>query len=301
MPLLPSIVPRRLWNALAARYAYQLPVYPVTEVYIHHSVTWDGSGDPANELEIIRSIQDYHMINRGWSDIAYNFLVGRSGSVYTGRGWRNQGGATGNGQDRHSLSICAIGNYDTQNPSDAMMDAIVGWILTGIELGHIVPDVVIKGHRDEYQTACPGRNIYKHLSRVRSEVADGRVRQEETVDTPISTWYEHIGQAPDGTKDEAMRVWQVGLFQHGYLDVTEIDGIKGPRTREANEAFEADNWGTSNGRPGPRSWPLLLSGPEPTPVPVPVKEIPEEVVTAVDAAHVEISKAKFVIRTQQGE
>jgi N-acetylmuramoyl-L-alanine amidase len=273
MPILNRILPRALWDALAARYAYNLPVYPVTHVFIHHGATHapldlrdaDGDGAPDNEESTWRGYQRYHMNSRGWSDIAYSFGVGLSGQVYEGRGWRRQGGATGSPEDRHSLSICAIGNYENQQPSDAMLNAIVAWIVTGIELGHISPDVIILGHKDKpYGTSCPGKNLYQHLPRIRSEVRDGRVSEEEFMEGPIEEWYRAIADAPDGTRNEGIRVWQLALAQWGYLPFADIDGVKGPQTRAAHRAFEADSYpnGTPNGKPGAKSWPKLIDPPQ---------------------------------------
>lgn len=272
--MLSRILPRPLWNALAAKYAYDLPVYPVPVVYIHHGATHapldlrdaDGDGAPDNEESIWRGYQRFHMTNRGWSDIAYNFGVGLSGQVYEGRGWRRQGGATGSPDDRSSLAICAIGNFEEQIPSEDMITAIVGWIVTGIELGHILPNVSIRGHRDKpYGTSCPGKNLYAFLPEIRSRVADRRVstvQEDETVEGPIEDWYKHIAAAPDGTKDEAMRLWQWQLSEWGFLDKQAVDGVKGPFSRAANKQFEqAHIDGPSNGVPGNAAWQKLLAGP----------------------------------------
>ena len=36
-------------------------------------------------------IQDFHMDDRGWWDIGYNFLIGQDGRIYEGRGFSVQG------------------------------------------------------------------------------------------------------------------------------------------------------------------------------------------------------------------
>tara|TARA_R110000751_G_scaffold69695_5_gene141407 strand:- start:2025 stop:2576 length:552 start_codon:yes stop_codon:yes gene_type:complete len=132
----------------------------------------DGNGIPDNEEAIWHSYQRYHMDTRGWTDIAYNFGVGQSGSILAGRGWKRQGGATGSPDDRESLSICAIGNFEKQYPTDAMVDAIVGWIKRGVKNGHITPNPTIKGHKDKpYGTSCPGKNLYAKLPAIRSALA----------------------------------------------------------------------------------------------------------------------------------
>ena len=39
----------------------------------------------------MKGIQDYHMDDRDWWDIGYNFLIGQDGRIYEGRGFTVQG------------------------------------------------------------------------------------------------------------------------------------------------------------------------------------------------------------------
>ena len=57
-------------------------------VYVHHSA--------GPQQQTVRTIQNFHMDSRGWSDIAYNWLVNDQGDIFEGRGWGIVGGATKN-------------------------------------------------------------------------------------------------------------------------------------------------------------------------------------------------------------
>ena len=40
-----------------------------------------------DEVKFLRGVQNYHMDSHGWSDIAYSFMIGQSGTIFEGRGW----------------------------------------------------------------------------------------------------------------------------------------------------------------------------------------------------------------------
>lgn len=178
------------------RYVYRRPTYPATHIIVHHGAVKgispqelldkDGDGAPDAEEAIWRGYQRFHMQTRGWSDIAYSFGFGRSGARYEGRGWVNQGGATGNPHDRFSVSFCAIGNFEVQKPTDKMLDAMVKQAISGIRKGHLVhPDELVwQGHKDKpYSTSCPGAWLYAELpnliSSTKAKWAEIEAKQSE--------------------------------------------------------------------------------------------------------------------------
>ncbi|GAA1464133.1 N-acetylmuramoyl-L-alanine amidase [Nocardiopsis exhalans] len=54
-------------------------------------------------------IQDFHMDDRGWSDVGYNFLVNRDGTVFEGRGWLVVGAHAAPHNTSH-IGVCFIGS-----------------------------------------------------------------------------------------------------------------------------------------------------------------------------------------------
>lgn len=128
----------------------------------------------------------------GWSDIGYNFLVDRFGRCWVGRAGgaaRLVRGSHTLGFNAESAGIAAIGNYDTQHPSSALLEAIAAiaaWKLDPFDVspagevqvqsegsdkfsrGRAVVLPVIDGHRDTNDTACPGRYLYAALPQVRA-------------------------------------------------------------------------------------------------------------------------------------
>jgi hypothetical protein len=135
----------------------------VIETFLHHTA---GSG---GGVVYMRAIQDYHMDVQGWSDIAYNFVVDpNSLVVYEGRGWGVRPGS----QKSHNIgtwSVCVMGNYQTKQPTQGLLETIAGLINLGAGLGHI-PLVLTGGHKDapDQSTSCPGQNLHSQIPTIRT-------------------------------------------------------------------------------------------------------------------------------------
>lgn len=191
----PDLVTRKEWGADESLRDGE-PSYNRTlkQVHVHHTVNsndYQRSDVPA----LIRGMYAYHTQTLGWSDIGYNFLVDRFGRAFVGRAGgprRLVRGAHTLGFNAESTGVSAIGNYDTAQPTDPMLDAIAGiaaWKLAPFHrdprgtirvesegsdkfaAGRVVRLPVIDGHRDTNDTACPGQHLYDALPKVRRRTA----------------------------------------------------------------------------------------------------------------------------------
>jgi len=63
---------------------------PVPHVAIHHT-TGLRCTDRSSCVLQVQHWQKYHMDEKRWADIGYNFLVGGNGYVFEGRGWNHTG------------------------------------------------------------------------------------------------------------------------------------------------------------------------------------------------------------------
>lgn len=111
------------------------------------------------------------MDGRGWSDIAYSFLVDDDGTVYEGRGYGIAGGHT-QGDNSTSHAICLLGNFDNRPPTRAALEAAGALAGAGALRGAWT--TITGGHRDApgAQTACPGRYLYAQLGALRAIATD---------------------------------------------------------------------------------------------------------------------------------
>jgi uncharacterized protein with LGFP repeats len=162
----------------------------IRQVHVHHTVN-SNTYSRKDVAGLIRGMYRYHVHNLGWSDIGYNFLVDRFGRTWVGRAGgarRPVRGAHTLGFNSTSCGVSVIGNFETTEPSNRVLNAVAAlaaWKLDRygrrpkgrvrvesegsdkFSAGQVVRLRVIDGHRDTNDTACPGRYLYEALPKVR--------------------------------------------------------------------------------------------------------------------------------------
>lgn len=125
-------------------------------VVIHHAAFWENT-----DAETLAEIVSLHRgERRGWADVAYHFLIGRTGRIYAGRDMNVRGVHVG-GANSGSLGICLLGDFTRQTvTSDQLLSTqkLVEWTSQQLHLTHIA------GHRDfNPGTQCPGDNLAQYI------------------------------------------------------------------------------------------------------------------------------------------
>ncbi len=167
-----------------------LPAEDVKFLLVHHSASRSGHTG-ADAPGILRSFYDFHTsAEKGWNDIAYNFLIDADGGIWEGRfgslAGPIAGDATG-GNQGYSQLVCVIGDYNSASPSSASkasLVALLAWLgdrygvstAAGAEVsfvsrgsnrwpaGTTVTTPTITGHRTMSKTTCPGDNLYAYVA-----------------------------------------------------------------------------------------------------------------------------------------
>jgi hypothetical protein len=197
----PPITSRAGWGADES-ISPDAPEYnaDVKAVFVHHT---DGANDYscADSASIVRGIYAYHVQVSGWKDIGYNFLVDKCGTIFEGRKGgvdRPVLGAHTYGWNRESAGIAVLGDYTSTSASSAALASIArvaAWKLgqygadpagtvqltsgatqknyfgTSFTTGTKYTFQRISGHRDGYNTQCPGSSLYAQLPTVRAWAA----------------------------------------------------------------------------------------------------------------------------------
>uniref|UniRef100_A0A1B6IUS5 Peptidoglycan-recognition protein n=1 Tax=Homalodisca liturata TaxID=320908 RepID=A0A1B6IUS5_9HEMI len=156
-PSCPPIVSREEWGARLPKKRQDLTT-PVPLVIIHHTYSPPACHSLEDCKKALVEIQNFHMNDRGWDDIAYNFLVGDE-YLFMGRGWQTVG-AHAKGFNNNSIGICFIGDYREEIPSPRMLILGSALIKFGIDNHFISANYKLIGHRQVRNTECPGEAFY---------------------------------------------------------------------------------------------------------------------------------------------
>lgn len=133
----------------------------ITEIIVHCAATPEGKD------YTVAQIRQCHL-QRGFSDIGYNYVIYRDGSIHEGRNV-NISGAHTIGHNYNSIGICYIGGCakDGKTPKDTRTEAQKASLIKLIkDLKRLYPKATIHGHCEYANKACPAFNAkeeYKNL------------------------------------------------------------------------------------------------------------------------------------------
>ena len=197
----PPIVSRAGWNADESLND-ESPEYEdtVKAVFVHH--TAQTSTYSCNDsAAIVRGLHAFHVKSNGWKDLGYNFVVDKCGTVFEGRKGgvdRPVIGAHTYGFNRETTGIAVIGTYTDAGATSAATTAVArvaAWKLgqygadpagtvaltTGADGNNYFGKKFtargtytfsrISGHRDGFNTQCPGTKLYAQLPAIRAYAA----------------------------------------------------------------------------------------------------------------------------------
>ncbi|UGY92846.1 peptidoglycan recognition protein family protein [Streptomyces gobiensis] len=166
--VMPRFISRPQWRARSPK-RRSTRIYPARGgVAVHHLgpkrfAASKHSFCPAQ----VRGIQNTHMDDRGWDDIAYTYLVCVHGYVFEGRGVgiRTAANGTNDGNDRYYAVCGLVGGGSAYDPiTDQLIQGFRNAIAHLRSVGNA--GTSITGHKTFMATECPGK-LSAYLSAMR--------------------------------------------------------------------------------------------------------------------------------------
>ncbi|MGE0132325.1 MAG: N-acetylmuramoyl-L-alanine amidase [Blastocatellales bacterium] len=181
----PPVVTRTEWGCPDGQITTHgsLSYTTVTHLIAHHTAM--GNEAPNSDWPaIVRSIWNFHVFERGWADVGYNYLIDPDGVIYEGRaGGENVVGAHFSGVNGGTMGVAMLGTFTSAAPTAKALNSLkkmFGWKCdqrgldpegTSLHAASQLHLKTISGHRDgPGATECPGNAFYPLLPAIRTDV-----------------------------------------------------------------------------------------------------------------------------------
>jgi N-acetyl-anhydromuramyl-L-alanine amidase AmpD len=155
-------------------------------ITVHHegSDTDDLFTEPAvaERLRTITKVQEQSVDEGGLGagDLAYHFVIDRSGRIWEGRSLSWQGAHAGNGAaNTANVGVVLLGNFDVQEPTASQLLSLQQLLANLCQRYAIRPENIyghdeVKGQYGLPPTRCPGRYLSAWLRSYRWQSAWSR-------------------------------------------------------------------------------------------------------------------------------
>lgn len=241
-PTRPTFVSRKAWGADESL-VDDPPgnASSVKVVFVHHTVNSNGYSK-SEAKSLVRGIFNYHVKGRGYSDIAYNFLVDRYGQTFEGRGGGVDQPVIGGhtlGFNTGSIGVAMLGTFSNVTPPSATRTALRNLLAWKMDVHHIPPTgkvTMVSGstsskydkgtkvsfnriaaHRNANDTACPGWDGYTILPALRTAV-EARGNPKIYLPTATTTTLRPDGDAKNETVTVAATLSRSSAWTVSFID-----------------------------------------------------------------------------------
>ena len=127
----------------------------VDEVVLHH--TWSPTAVQYRGKATWDGIRNYHVNQRGWSDIGYHYGIGPDGSIWKLRPVTRSGAHVLN-RNAHTVGVAMIGNFDVEDPVKCGLATAAKVVRALVQRFKLKP-ANIRFHREFQNKTCPGKRM----------------------------------------------------------------------------------------------------------------------------------------------
>lgn len=154
--------PRSIWGAKAGIGADMPKNVGVAVIHNAYLPDVPASASPAEEMAALRAMESFHVNDRGWNGIAYQWIVFQSGRIYEGRGW-GRTGAHCPGMNDKSYGILFVINGQIRDISKEGIEGGRSVLREAVRAGWMVRNYRPAGHREFVKRTCPGDKVMKQI------------------------------------------------------------------------------------------------------------------------------------------
>jgi hypothetical protein len=231
----PHIITRAEWGADESIRTSGRAFVPIRKLIVHHSAS---GNNPSNPASVVRDLYKYHVVDRGYADVGYNFVIDHRGNIYEGRWARNYSpgeihdgedenglgvmGAHAEGVNAGSCGVVLLGNFTSVKPTNAMINALIqllAWKAARHRIdawksenyiglfGTVRQFPNIAPHRSVGMTVCPGNGVAQQMDAIRGSVSSiAGSFAAQTVDMSKAVQYRNLAPiTPDSPSGNDVR------------------------------------------------------------------------------------------------
>ncbi|MFI6289990.1 N-acetylmuramoyl-L-alanine amidase [Nonomuraea sp. NPDC050790] len=247
-----NLVTRERWNARQHKGQVALKSNPrgVKFHYVGGRVDPAIVADHSQCIALMKSIQRDHMDRRLWADIGYTACTCPHREVFIGRGPGVLPAANGEGLNAGDYALMAmVGDSGLVVPPDGMLHGLLdarAWLM-GLPERDRPCGGEVRGHRDGFDTSCPGDWLYGWVRRGHPRPGgEGGVRPEPPA------WPGRVLEYPPVMAGDDVRTWQRQMKRRGWR--IDVDGRFGPQSRQVALAFQREKGLRVTGKVGRDDW-----------------------------------------------
>lgn len=245
-----AVVTRAQWGAAFGVPAGRHVAPSARRFFVVH---WPGSAVSGNEAAVVRAIERSHRAGQGWQAApGYNFLIGRSGTVYEGCG-RDVRGIHSPPRNTDGWGVCVM-TAPGETPPQAALNgcrALYNW-LNGVA-GRTL---AMSWHGQHWATQCAGPALNAW---VRAGMPATGAPPAPSVPPPPGSppgtpgWPGRILRQPPAMAGGDVRTWQARASARG--SPLAVDGWYGPVSESVCRQVQQSAGLAVDGRVGPDTWP----------------------------------------------
>lgn len=166
-----AIIERQDWNAKDP--VLEMKPHKPQFITIHHT-GMPQKPELATEAKL-QALQNFSQndspmadgsLKKAWADVPYHFYIATNGEIAEGRNINFQGDSNTNYDLKGHVLIVVEGNFNKEKVLPEQWKSLKE-LVSYISSEYNISRKTISGHKDQAETSCPGKDLYRKLSQLK--------------------------------------------------------------------------------------------------------------------------------------